>query len=151
MKFLIIIFTLMCNIIFAQNLKELRHYLIKGEKSSAAAMQLMEKSEALFKQNKLPIYEGFYSVGQFFMAKHAANPFKKLSYFKEGKKSLNHAISSDSKNLELRLFRLMTQEQAPAFLNYTDNIKEDRSFILKNYENTTDEDLKIFIKKYLKK
>ncbi|ROI07379.1 hypothetical protein EGH90_06120 [Kaistella haifensis] len=151
MKFLIIIFTLMCNIIFAQNLKELRNYLIKGEKSSAAAIQLMEKSEALFKQNKLPIYKGFYSVGQFFMAKHAANPFKKLSYFKEGKKSLNHAIDSDSKNLELRLFRLMTQEQAPAFLNYTDNIKEDRSFILKNYENETDEDLKIFIKKYLKK
>lgn len=55
------------------------------------------------------------------------------------------------KNLGLRLFRLMTQEQAPAFLNYTDNIKEDRSFILKNYENTADEDLKIFIKKYLKK
>lgn len=141
----------MCNIIFAQNLKELRNYLIKGEKSSAAAIQLMEKSEALFKQSKLPIYQGFYSVGQFFMAKHAANPFKKLSYFKEGKKSLNHAISSDSKNLELRLFRLMTQEQAPAFLNYTDNINEDRSFILKNYENETDEDLKIFIKKYLKK
>ena len=45
----------------------------------------------------------------------------------------------------------MTQEQAPAFLNYTDNIKEDRSFILKNYDNETDEDLKIFIKKYLKK
>ena len=151
MKFLVIIFTLMYNIIFAQNLKELRNYLIKGEKSSAAAIQLMEKSEALFKQNELPIYQGFYSVGQFFMAKHAANPFKKLSYFKEGKKSLNHAISSDSKNLELRLFRLMTQEQAPAFLNYTDNIKEDRSFILKNYENETDEDLKIFIKKYLKK
>ena len=45
----------MCNIIFAQNLKELRNYLIKGEKSSVAAIQLMEKSEALFKQNKLPI------------------------------------------------------------------------------------------------
>ncbi|AZI22733.1 hypothetical protein EIH07_06625 [Chryseobacterium taklimakanense] len=55
----------MCNIIFAQNLKELRSYLIKGEKSSVAAIQLMEKSEALFKQNKLPIYQGFYSVGQF--------------------------------------------------------------------------------------
>ncbi len=49
----------MCNTIVAQNLKELRNYLIKGEKSSVAAIQLIEKSEALFKQNKLPYLSRF--------------------------------------------------------------------------------------------
>lgn len=150
MRLLVFISMLMINVCSAQDLKELRAYLPKGEKSEVAAQQLMQKSDALYKQKALPIYKGFYSIGQLFMAKHVGNPLKKMSYFKDGKKNLDNTIKTEPSNLELRVFRLMIQEQAPKFLNYRDNITEDKNFILKNYQNSKDQDLKLFIKKYMK-
>ena len=60
------------------------------------------------------------------------------------------ALQSDPKNLEIRLMRLITQENAPAILGYNKQIKEDRSYLTKEYKNTADNDLKIYIKEYLK-
>jgi hypothetical protein len=60
------------------------------------------------------------------------------------------AIKSDPKNLEVRLMRLITQESVPKFLGYYQNIKEDRIFLTRDYKKTADNDLKIYIKEYLK-
>jgi hypothetical protein len=145
--FLLIIFT---NVMFAQNLKDYRTLLQKGENSEVAAKKLIEKSSMAFSETKQPIYAGFLAVGKFFMAKHVFNPLKKMSYFNEGKNTMEAAIKSDPKNLEVRLMRLITQESVPKFLGYYQNIKEDRIFLTRDYKKTADNDLKIYIKEYLK-
>ena len=145
--FLLIIFT---NLMYAQNLKDYRSLLQKGENSEVAAKKLIEKSASAFHETKQPIYAGFLAVGKFFMAKHVFNPLKKMSYFNEGKNTMEAAIKSDPKNLEVRLMRLITQESVPKFLGYYQNIEEDRNFLTRDYKKTADNDLKIYIKEYLK-
>ena len=138
------------NVTNAQNLKDYRALLQKGENSEVSAKILIEKSSSAFNETKEPIYAGFLAVGQFFMAKHAFNPLKKMSYFNDGKKTMYAAVKSDPKNLEVRLMRLITQESAPKLLGYYQNIDEDRNVLTRNYKNSADKDLKTYIKAYLK-
>ncbi|SFI62383.1 hypothetical protein SAMN05421638_0320 [Kaistella treverensis] len=138
------------NVTNAQNLKDYRTLLQKGENSEVAAKMLIEKSSSAFNETKEPIYAGFLAVGKFFMAKHVFNPLKKMSYFNEGKKTMDAAVKSDPKNLEVRLMRLITQESVPKLLGYYQNIEEDRTFLTRNYKNSADKDLKTYIKAYLK-
>ena len=151
MKRLGLLLLLICSqMILSQNLEEYRAMLKTGENSERSAKQLIEKSAVAYKQTNQPIYSAFLAVGQFFMAKHAFNPFKKMSYFNEGKEILDGAVKADPKNLEIRLMRLITQEKTPKFLGYTQNIIEDRNLLIKEYQKTGDNDLKLYIKNYLK-
>ncbi|WP_373707744.1 hypothetical protein [Kaistella sp.] len=143
---LLIISTLM----FSQNLKEYRALLQTGEKSEKSAKTLIDKSTTAYKNSKEPVYLGFLAVGKFFMAKHAFNPLKKMSYFNEGKKLMENSLKAEPDNLEVRLMRLITQESVPKILGYSQNISEDRTYLTRSYKNTTDEDLKVYIKDYLK-
>ena len=135
---------------FSQNLKEYRALLQTGEKSEKSAKTLIEKSTSAYKNSKEPVFLGFLAVGKFFMAKHAFNPLKKMSYFNEGKKLMERSLKAEPDNLEVRLMRLITQESVPKILGYSQNISEDRTYLTRSYKNTKDEDLKIYIKDYLK-
>ena len=146
----LLIILLISNVMFSQNLKEYRALLKTGEYSEKAAKTLIEKSSTAYQDTKKPIYAGFLAVGKFFMAKHVFNPLKKMSYFNEGKKILETAVKNEPDNLEVRLMRLITQESVPKILGYYQNIAEDRAFLTRSYKNTNDEDLKIYIKDYLK-
>ena len=135
---------------FSQSLKEFRALLQKGESSEVYSKTLLEKSKKEFEQTNKPIYEALYAVGHFFMAKHAGNPLSKYSNFNKGKKLLENAVKRDPKNLEIRFMRYICQEKTPGFLGYKDNLEEDKKFILSEYKNTKDENLKTYIKNYFK-
>ena len=135
---------------FSQSLKEFRALLQKGESSEVYSKTLLEKSKKEFEQTNKPIYEALYAVGHFFMAKHAGNPLSKYSNFNKGKKLLENAVKRDPKNLEIRFMRYICQEKTPSFLGYKDNLEEDKKFILSEYKNTKDENLKTYIKNYFK-
>ena len=62
-------------------------------------------------------------------AEYTAWPFKKLSYFKEGKQMLEVFIKSHPNNIEGRYVRLITQVNIPSFLNYSDDMETDYNFI----------------------
>lgn len=150
MKFLSFLFIFLAsNLMVAQNLPELRTLLQKAETSETTTKILIKKSEEAYSKTKSPIYSAFLATGQFLMAKHAFSPFKKMSYFNEGKKNMDGAIQKDPKNTEIRLMRLITQEKAPKMLGYTKNITEDRKIIMNEYRNIEDADLKLYIKNYL--
>lgn len=146
-SFLLVFFSIYMN---AQSLIELRRYLQDGEKSETVSKTLISKSKNAYETTKKPIYQAFYAVGNFFMAKHVGNPISKYSYFNKGKKLLEDAVKKDPNSLEIRLMRLISQEKTPKFLGYNDDIKTDKEFIIENYKNSNDADLIIFIKKYLK-
>lgn len=149
-KITLLFLIIISQVVNAQNLKEYRTLLVEGEDSERAAKMLMDKSQAAFNTTKKPIFAGFLAVGNFFMAKHVFNPLKKMSYFKEGKNALEYAVKSDPQNIELRVMRLMSQENMPKILGYNQNIAEDRQFLKKEYLKTDDEDLKSHVKDYLK-
>ena len=83
------------------------------------------------------------------MAKHCFNPFKKLSYFNEGKLLLEKCISSQPENTEARYLRLTVQSSAPRFLCYNKSLQEDKDFLQSHYSNISDELLKIMIYSFL--
>lgn len=134
----------------AQNVLEFRDYLQNGENSEEVSKTLISKSKSAYETTKKPIYQAFYAVGNFFMAKHAGNPISKYSYFNKGKKMLEEAVKKEPNNIEIRLMRYISQEKTPRFLGYSANLQSDKEFIIKNYKNSPDRDLIDFIKKYLK-
>ena len=136
--------------IYGQDLSDFRLLLQKGENSEKATKTLITSSQDAFNKTKKPIYEAFFAVGNFFMAKHAVNPLSKYSYFNKGKKALDNAVSKDPNNLEIRFMRYISQEQTPAFLGYNKDLKNDKTFILAEYKKSKDEDLNKRIKMHLK-
>ena len=104
--------------IYGQDLSDFRLLLQKGENSEKATKTLITSSQDAFNKTKKPIFEAFFAVGNFFMAKHAVNPLSKYSYFNKGKKALENAVNKDPNNLEIRFMRYISQEQTPAFLGF---------------------------------
>ena len=150
MKKFLLIFLMFCSFMNAQSLIEFRGYLQKGESSEEVSKTLISKSKTAYETTKKPIYEAFWAVGNFFMAKHAVNPISKYSYFNRGKKLLEGAVKKEPNSIEIRMMRYISQEKTPKFLGYNENMKSDKEFILKNYKNSDDENLVSFIKKYFK-
>ena len=136
--------------IYGQDLSDFGLLLQKGENSEKATKTLITSSQDAFNKTKKPIFEAFFAVGNFFMAKHAVNPLSKYSYFNKGKKALENAVNKDPNNLEIRFMRYISQEQTPAFLGYNKDLKNDKNFILAEYKKSKDEDLNKRIKMHLK-
>jgi hypothetical protein len=134
----------------AQNRKEYTHLMLKAENSEAVTKQFLALATEDFKATKLPVYEAYIGIGNFFMAKHAGNPFSKLTYFTNGKKYLESAVSRSPENLELRFLRYTSQVEMPLFLGYNKNIAEDKKFILEHYHKSKDSFLVSQIKQYFK-
>ena len=97
-----------------------------------------------------PLYLGYSGCATMIMAKHAFNPFSKLSYFKKGKKMLEEAIKADQYNFELRFLRFTAQTNMPSFLGYNDSIKKDKTFILDSFSQIKDARLEAYVLPSLK-
>ncbi|TXF79139.1 hypothetical protein [Chryseobacterium sp.] len=134
----------------AQDLKDFRTLLQKGENSESASELLIQTSKKAFEKSRKPIFEAFFAVGNFFMAKHATNPISKYAYFNKGKKALNNAVIKDPVNLEIRFMRYLSQESSPALLGYKTNLAADKKFILLEVKKSTDEALIRRIKNHFK-
>ena len=65
-------------------------------------------------------------------------PSKKLNTFKSGHKKLEAAIKKDTLNAEFRFLRLIIQEQAPGYLKYRGNIKQDSEYVRRSYKTLPD-------------
>ena len=98
-----------------------------------------------------PLCLGYRGVANMMMAQYAGNPFTKLAYFKQGRRSLESAIVADSDNAELRFLRLAVQEKAPAFLGYKSDIRYDRMFLSGAVHKMADTMLKNDINAYMHK
>ena len=72
---------------------------------------------------------GYLGGLQTIWANHVFSPMSKLNTFNKGKKNIEQAIKKEPNNVELRFIRLSVQKNAPSFLGYQSNIKEDIDFI----------------------
>ena len=71
------------------------------------------------------------------MAGLLSSPAEKLKIFKEGRKQLEEAISSDPENVEYRFLRLIIQEHAPGIMKYKSKLEEDKSVVIKKYRTAS--------------
>lgn len=104
-----------------------------------------------YNENNNPLLFGYRGGATMIMAKHAFNPFSKLSYFKKGKNILESAIQADNTNIELRFLRYTIQTSVPSFLNYGGEKKADKLFLSKSIPDLKDQELKKIINAYLLK
>ena len=97
-----------------------------------------------------PIYHAYNIVSKILESKYLRNPVKKFKVFKENTKLLDSLLVSHPKILEIRFLRYSIQINAPKILGYTNFVKEDYEFIMKNI-SYADEDLKNIIISFMSK
>jgi len=133
----------------AQTLKlaEIRKDFKIGHKNEGLCK---EHLAALEKYANTPVERGYEAAYHMFMASHSGNPFKKMSYFKNGKKMLEKEIASNPNNVELRYIRLCIQYYIPSYLGYKDDIEDDKRFIRDNLYKLDDKATKTLLYTYLK-
>ncbi len=102
-------------------------------------------------KNNSATHLGYLGGLQTIWANHIFSPISKLNTFNKGKKNIEQAIKKEPNNVELRFIRLSVQKNAPAFLGYQSNIKEDMQFIENNRSEIKSEVLNKYIEPLLKK
>ncbi|OOQ56645.1 hypothetical protein [Mucilaginibacter pedocola] len=100
--------------------------------------------------NSTPSLYCYKGAVEMVQAKYSINPMVKLESFSRGKAWIEHAISKDTANLEMRFIRFSIQSNLPAFLNYRAATGMDRRFLLEHLQVTPDTELKTMIVNYLK-
>lgn len=143
----VFIFTLITLQAQTISLSDIRRDFNKGVKDEAICKKHLQVLQA---KAKTPLEKGYEAAYNMFMAKHASNPFKKMGYFRDGKKLLESQIKIEPNNVELRFIRLCIQYHIPDFLGYKGNIEEDKDFLVANLYKLPDEKTKDVIYNYLK-
>jgi len=133
-KFQVIFFVILC--IGFQNLSaqqvpiyDVRDQFFTMDKSKDGTLKLyisLENSD-LTKNPVMLAYRGASSAAS---AGSVSGAREKLEYFNHGKSELEKAVRMKSLDAEIRFLRLATQANAPRFLGYKGDIKNDKALII---------------------
>ena len=134
-------FFIWTNSVIASDVSHLRQLFLASYTNEQAAREFLN----FFKKPNLssPCIVGYHGVAKIMMCNHVINPFSKWTYFNEGRKMLECAIAEDPNNIELHFLRFAVQTNAPAFLNYKQDIAEDKKLMhcfLKSAPSCNDEE-----------
>ncbi|WP_166334204.1 hypothetical protein [Sphingobacterium chungjuense] len=105
--------------------------------------------EHLQETARTPVEKGYEAAFHMFMAKHTANPIKKMSYFKNAKSMLEDLIEANPQEVELRFIRLCIQYYSPKYLGYHSEVENDKTFVMNNLHKMSDKHAKQLIYNYL--
>jgi hypothetical protein len=83
-------------------------------------------------QNNLML--AYYGATKGLLAKHASNPFNKLSYLDESLKHINSAVNKEPNNIEIRYIRFTIQSQIPEFVGKSKDFYTDKYFLISAVE-----------------
>jgi len=111
------------------SLEKVREQFFAWDKTEDGALKLFKSLEKadLTKDPVLLAYRGASSAAA---AASVSGVRKKLEYFNHGKSELEKAVSLKHLDAEIRFLRLATQVNAPGFLSYNGEIKNDKSIII---------------------
>lgn len=90
---------------------------------------------------------GYKGAALALQSRFVVNKKDKKDMFVNGAKDIERAITKGPNDVELRLIRLIIQENTPKILKYKSNISEDKQMILANYDKQS-KSLKEEIKRY---
>ena len=134
---------LMSNITYSQayNIDQLRKDYIEAISNSDKADELCHELSAI--KNPDALLLAYLGSAQAIRAKHAWNPVNKLSYLKQGFKTMDKAVAKDPNQLEVRFLRFSLQFYVPTFLGYSKNIDTDKVKIIDLIRKNDVVDLKV--------
>lgn len=125
----------------------LRNYFFTSAHNSAAAKQFFNATHLINKSEAVKFsYRG---VAYMMQSKYAFNPYTKWSNFSKGRDMLEIALKQSPGNIEIHFLRFSIQSNIPFFLNYTNDIGNDKKIILEGWNEIEDKDLKSKIKQYI--
>lgn len=130
-----------------QSLAELRSNYAKAVNDKSVCESMIKQLE---NNTNSPVYQAYLGAYQTIWANHVINPISKLNTFKKGKNNLEKAINLDQNQIESRYLRYSIQKNAPQFLGYSKNIKEDETFLKNNLKHVQSHELSNAIKSILK-
>lgn len=105
----------------------------------------------LSKYPETNVHLAYLGAYQAIWANHTSGVISKFNTFTKGKKNIEKAVEGDRQNVEIRMIRLSVQQNCPAFLNYNDNIAQDRQFLEKHVHAVEPVSLRHMIKELLSK
>lgn len=133
--------------VFAIELDYVRANYDKAVTDKKLCSQMIED---LKEAEQTPLFLAYLGALQTIWANHVFNPLSKLATFKKGKNNIELAISKEPENVEIRYIRFSVQKNAPSFLGYNNNLKEDKDFLVKNKKNINSDFLQKNIETLLK-
>lgn len=128
---------------FQNDLESLRNSYAKANQSNENTQSFITIAEK--QSGSDAVTNGYKAAAQIMQAKIVKQNRKAL--VKSGATSLESIIKSNPNNIELRLIRLSVQENIPKIVGYRGGLKDDKAFILNNFDkqNAT---MKSYIKKF---
>jgi hypothetical protein len=76
-----------------------------------------------------PVISAYHYTGKLMMLDYISNPFEKYKIFKTKTKQIDSLISTNLKNIEIRLLRYALQKKSPFFLKYNSDLNRDLNYI----------------------
>ncbi|MET4082449.1 hypothetical protein ABIB40_002407 [Pedobacter sp. UYP30] len=131
------LFLLVCNGASAQlsdkQIEQVKIDLVRAVESGKITDSLYDRLNGL--KLKTPLIVAYVGALQALKAKHAWNPYNKVTNVSRSLKTLAKAVKMDKNNLEIRFIRFSIEYNTPAFLGFGKNLEGDRKEILKHYQN----------------
>lgn len=131
--FLFLIPFLLSKIVVGYDIEKIRINYIKAVNDSKKSEKFYKELSAIAKPDALIL--AYLGSAQAIRAKHAWNPVNKMSYLKQGSKTLDAAVNSASNNLEVRFLRFSLEHFLPPFLGYSKHLETDKDKILELLEH----------------
>ena len=125
---LIVLFLFFPGLLSANDLPQIREEYYAAVVDGKAAERFYNKLKKINSSD--PILVAYFGVSQTIKARHAINPYHKLSYLKSGMKRLNSAVAKSPDNLEIRFLRFTLEHHIPSFLGYSQHLEADRKKIV---------------------
>src|SRR5690554_3029227 len=113
-----------------------------SEENTLAFSELI-KADLNIDENLQTVYLG---AAETLMAKYGSSPASKLRLFKNGVAKIEEAVVAEPSNVEIRLVRLIIQDNAPSMLMYSGEIEKDKAFIIKHCKHAPS-NVKKFVQK----
>lgn len=134
----------------SQELKTLRLEYQTATLDMHTAEALLKSLTTISKKDE-PTYVAYKGALLTVQAKFTGPLKDKKSYFKEGVRLLEHAISEQPENIELRCLRMGVQENSPKILKYKDKLEEDKKFLIDHYSTSVkNKEIKDLIEGYVR-
>ena len=149
MRNLLFLFLLLPLFGFTQDLKVLRLEYPTATMDMHTAEALSKSLAEISKEDdaNLAAYKGALLT---IKAKFTGPIKDKKKYYKEGVTLIEHAISIEPKNIEIRCLRMGVQENSPKILRYKGNIDADKQFLIDNFDSVKNIEIKELIAGYVR-
>lgn len=126
---------LIISLFFQVDLSSIRSNFEKADNSKEYTSTLYNQ---LRKYNKTdPVLLAYKGASYALQARYVSDRKAKKELFIDGAKDIESAVSAAPNNVEIRLVRLIIQENTPKILKYKGNINTDKQMILTNFDTQT--------------